>query len=400
MKIARILSIDGGGIRGLIPASLLSNFEKSLGMSISKCFHMVAGTSTGGIIACGLTQPKNSLSAAKVVDFYKTHGQSIFESKYGIAAGAVGSIYEAAPLEKAISEVLNGTISEVVANDLLVTAYDIETRAPHIFKSWKGQESKADNYKIKDVARATSAAPTYFPPARIFNQSNKAFSLVDGGVYANNPAMCAYVAARRLYPTADQYLIVSIGTGKLRNPFPYDDAKDWGFVGWAQPLLSMMFDGVSDTIDYELSQLGPEVASFRFQADLARIKASEAMDNVTDENLAALISAGDDIWKTDSDKINAVISILRQPLIDRAALGYSVKKEAVAPKVFTKPKLTATKTLTKALNSDTIEGKVSLLGAATGAVLGGLAAGPIGMIAGATAGYYGGKEFAEPEKKT
>ena len=72
MKIARILSIDGGGIRGLIPAALLRNFENSLGAPISKYFHMVSGTSTGGIIACGLTQPKNSLSAAKLVDFYKT----------------------------------------------------------------------------------------------------------------------------------------------------------------------------------------------------------------------------------------------------------------------------------------------------------------------------------------
>jgi hypothetical protein len=111
--------------------------------------------------------------------------------------------------------------------------------------------------------------------------------MVDGGVFANNPAMCAYVAARRIYPDADNYLIVSLGTGALVKSYTYEQVAGWGIAGWAQPLLDIMFSGVSDTTSYQLDQLAPEVTQYRFQTDLTG--ASEAMDDVTPENLAALV---------------------------------------------------------------------------------------------------------------
>ena len=382
MKTARILCLDGGGIRGLIPASILAKLEKQIG-PVSTRFHMLSGTSTGGIISCGLSNPR--IAASKLIEFYKQKGPDIFKSSLGMLEGVAGPVYSAEPLEAAIKSVLIGNLSSVVANDLLITSYDIEKRAPYIFKSWKAQENGDDDYRLVDVARATSAAPTYFSPAQISSRTNKKIALVDGGVYANNPAMCAYVAARRLYPFADRYLIVSIGTGKLRKPFPYQKASDWGFVGWAQPLLSMMFDGSSDTIDYQLSQLAPEVSHFRYQVDLEKAKASDSMDNVTPENMDALIKSADQV------DFSNLIDLLKEPLIDRSKLGYSVKKEIQAPKTFSKPKVH--------LPAAVAPTNSGIAGAGAGALLGTAVGGPIGAAIGAVIGFFGGNQIDSTKKK-
>ena len=173
--------------------------------------------------------------------------------------------YPTGPLERALAERLSGLLSQVDIADLLVTAYEIERRNPFFFKSWRargleldpGETAASRDFRLVDVARATSAAPTYFEPAAVRAQNGTAYACIDGGVFANNPALCAYAAARRLYPKADSYLIVSLGTGQLERPIPLGRAKDWGLVGWARPLLGVIFDGVSDTVEYQLDQLAP-----------------------------------------------------------------------------------------------------------------------------------------------
>lgn len=133
-------------------------------------------------------------------------------------------------------------LSGITRNDLLVTSYDIERCDPFLFRSWRarGEELSPDrvgaeyNFFLRDVARATSAAPTNFPPAHFWNERHGSpaydlFSLVDGGVFANNPALCAVAAAATLYPDrANDYMIVSIGTGQSATPIPYGEAKDCG----------------------------------------------------------------------------------------------------------------------------------------------------------------------------
>jgi len=126
------------------------------------------------------------------------------------------------------------------------------------------------------AARATSAAPTYFEPALVVWPEGRDV-LVDGGVFANNPAMCAYAEARQKLERegreADDILLVSLGTGLYAKPFRYEEAKGWGVAGWARPVLDVIFDGVADTVDYQLRQLLPpgpgEVPRYhRFQTDL------------------------------------------------------------------------------------------------------------------------------------
>src|SRR5204863_755766 len=126
-----------------------------------------------------------------------------------------------------------------------------ERRYPFFFKSWRAQEDATLDFPMRLAARATSAAPTYFEALRLETATSaEYYSLIDGGMFANNPAMCAYAEVRRLWPEADVAL-VSLGTGQLTRPLPWSDIKNWGLVEWARPALDVVFDGVSDATDYQ-----------------------------------------------------------------------------------------------------------------------------------------------------
>lgn len=328
-KVARILSIDGGGIRGLIPSTIIDEWEKTLG-PISTHFHMLSGTSTGGILAAALAQ---GVTAEKLIGFYKARGPEIFASQFSSLGGVTGELYGADNLVAAIKSVLKGNLSQV-EKDLLITAYNIEARQPHFFKSWKArgyeldkETSRDNNFQLVDVCRSTSAAPTFFSPALVKNETGKSFPLIDGGVFANNPAMCAYVAARRLYPKADEYIVVSLGTGSLVKPVKYADATSFGLAGWLRPLLDIMFDGVASTTEYELSQLG--ISQYRFQTSLAG--ASEAMDDASPENLANLQKMALLTVSKNKADINALVKRLAEPITPLATLGYPKQTDPPKP---------------------------------------------------------------------
>lgn len=393
MKIARILSIDGGGIRGLIPATIIAHLEKQLG-PIAQRFHMLSGTSTGGILACGLCQEK-PMTAESLVSFYKERGPSIFDSSWSTLGGVADVKYDASKLEDAIKAVLSGNISQIANNELLITAYDLENRLPFLFKSWKargielksGESPKSNAFLIKDVARCTSAAPTYFKPALVKNAAGKQFAMVDGGVFANNPAMCAYVAARRIYPNAEQYQIISIGTGTLTHPYAYSEAVDWGLVGWARPLLDIMFAGSSDTVDYQLDQLAPQVMHHRVQSSL--VGASEEMDDVTPENLDALIKVAGVTIDKNKDLFNHMIDMLKEPVSTREELGFPKVGKPAPPRQLP-PKIKGVGKV-KQVVKEVTDNPVPAIGATGGALVGFGLAGPVGAAVGAVAGWVGGK---------
>ena len=137
------------------------------------------------------------------------------------------------------------------------------------------------------MARATSAAPTYFPPCRIALGGDAApLTLVDGGVFANNPALCGFAEARRIYAQDTDFLVVSLGTGELTRKIPYDQARDWGLLGWAPHLLNVVFDGMLGSVDYQMNWLLPQVQPkpyYRFQTQLTL--ANDDMDDASAGNL-------------------------------------------------------------------------------------------------------------------
>src|SRR5436190_4572834 len=166
---------------------------------------------------------------------------------------------------------------------VLVTAYALEERRPFFFKSRRAEAQPARDYPMRVVARATSAAPTYFEPETVLSDRGGTVGLVDGGVCVVNPAMSAYAEMRR--DGAQISLVASLGTGQQTRPIPTAKARRWGELAWARPLIDVVFDGMSDVVDYQLSQLLPTERYFRLQVELA---ARDELDDASPSNLPAL----------------------------------------------------------------------------------------------------------------
>lgn len=295
----KILSIDGGGIRGVIPAVVLADIERRTGKPVAELFDLVAGTSTGGILCLALTMPAENGSpgydASDLVRLYESEGSTIFHRDPWHRVFAIENLIDEKYPSRGIEDVLSryfsdATISQALT-EILVPSYDIERRKPYFFKRHQARKDKDRDWPMWKAARATSAAPTYFEPARLELESGDYLALVDGGVFANNPAMCAYAEARVLWPDEDDFTVVSLGTGELTRQIPYDQAKGWGLAKWAQPILGVVFDGVSDTVDYQLGEMCRDddagVARYhRFQVTLT--EGSDDMDDASRTNLRVL----------------------------------------------------------------------------------------------------------------
>lgn len=303
----KILSIDGGGMRGVVPAVVLADIERRTGRPVSELFDLVAGTSTGGIIALGLSVPgengKPKYGAADLVKLYETEGATIFRHDPWHRIWALGNLLEEKFSSEGIERVLKKYFADTMVSDalmeVLVTSYDIERRQPFFFKRHRAIEAADHDWPMWQAARATSAAPTYFEPARLDAATgDDYFALVDGGVFANNPAMCAYVEARTVWPDEGSFLVVSLGTGELTRPIPYEQARGWGLAMWAQPILGVVFDGVSDTVDYQLKDLCKDrvtrVSGYhRFQATLT--SGNDDLDDASRTNIRALKLLAEDL---------------------------------------------------------------------------------------------------------
>jgi hypothetical protein len=300
----RVLSIDGGGIRGIIPALVLADLEERTGRPAGTLFDLVAGTSTGGILATALTKP-GALPASEVLELYRTEGPRIFRRSLGRRIASVEGVLDEKHDDEVLNEVLArylgpGRLSQATTR-VLVTAYDLQGREPWLFKSWRADRDAT----LTDVARATSGAPTYFEPWPVGD-----LVLVDGGVYAMNPGMCAYAEARRLQPGAPS-LVLSLGTGQLTRPITLRQASGWGLIEWARPLIDVVLDGVADTVDYQLRQLMPPGTYVRLQPTLDR--ASDALDDASPANLALLEDQARELVAANADELDRVAELLLSP---------------------------------------------------------------------------------------
>jgi patatin-like phospholipase/acyl hydrolase len=208
MSKVKILSIDGGGMRGIVPAMVLAKIEEMTSKPICKLFDVISGTSTGGIISLILTRPSAdnkdlpAYRAEELVDLYTLNGKKIFSKDKLHMITSLNGILDEKYCSEGIESVLKaylGTskLSQCLTN-VLIPTYDMEQRKPFFFKSWnaKNLNKKDYDFYMWQVARATSAAPTYFEPFKLemkIRDSVNCYSLIDGGVFANNPAMCAYI---------------------------------------------------------------------------------------------------------------------------------------------------------------------------------------------------------------
>lgn len=327
-RLIKILSIDGGGIRGIIPAIILDVMERATGKPICRLFDLISGTSTGGILALGLTRPDpenptEPLYRAKdLIKIYEEEGHTIFSRniwhKLHSAWNLTDEKYPSLGIEDVLQRYFGDTFLSQALTDLVIPSYEIEKRDCFFFKSTKAKKTpQTHDFLMRQVARATSAAPTYFEPCRITAQGDKnpSWALVDGGVFANNPAMCGFAEALAIYGPDQDYLMVSLGTGQLTRPLPYEDAKDWGLAGWAQNIISVIFDGVQDTVDYQLKQLlpateGPTRRYYRFQTELD--KGSDDMDDASKGNLFVLRQKAKELVHKESAALGSLCFLLKQ----------------------------------------------------------------------------------------
>ena len=335
-----VLAIDGGGIRGAVPARVLQEIESKLRRPICELFDVVAGTSTGGIIALGLTKPEGTsgrpaYAASDLLDLYTQDGSRIFPHSSGrkilTLDGLADDRYPVKPLEALLQEKFGDTKLSEALTELVIPSYDLSGPGPFFFKrTYARDQTHTCDVDMWRVARATSAAPTYFDPAAMPEFEHEGdHALVDGGVFANNPAVSAYSEALSLYPDGVEIQVVSVGTGQAParqegqpgGPVGYREAQHWGLAKWARPLVSVVLDGVAKTVDYEMTQLcqagagGPRY--FRLESSLPT--ASSAMDDASDENVQRLVADGETLLEQESDKLEQICAALTAVAADRDA---------------------------------------------------------------------------------
>jgi len=320
----KILSIDGGGIRGIIPAIFLAKLEEKLELPLSQVFDLIAGTSTGGIITLGLTTPDENNSpkynSKDLVSFYEKFGEEIFSASFGHKIKSLGNLlqkkYDSSKLELLLKSYFGDTLLSESLCPIIITAYDIERRMAFFFKTRHARDKNQPNldFLYRDIARATSAAPTYFETYKLPSNDKLIdyYPFIDGGVFANTPAMCGYVEAIKTYKDMDDCILVSIGTGKLGNPIEYQKAKNWGVVNWAVPIIDVVMNGVNDTTHYQLTNLLPAVDGikryYRFQIRLG--EKNTKMDDASSENIRQLKLAGEAMISENENDIDNLVRLL------------------------------------------------------------------------------------------
>jgi patatin-like phospholipase/acyl hydrolase len=260
MATYRILSIDGGGIRGIVTTVLMERLNTTPGLEgFLDSVDLIAGTSTGGLLALGIAR---GLQLDEIRDLYVDDGPDIFDDSWLddlLDLGRLrGADYKIAPMRRVFKRVLGEeTTLGQLRKRVLITAFDMDNEKPNeLERTWKpklfhnfpgaGNDRNQLAYK---VGMYTAAAPTYFPSVDGY---------IDGGVYANNPSMCALAQTQdtryRPTPPIDEVILLSLGTG---TSLYYIRGKtlDWGYAQWIKPLISLMLDGISGIADYQCSQV-------------------------------------------------------------------------------------------------------------------------------------------------
>ncbi|XP_040997731.1 patatin-like protein 2 [Juglans microcarpa x Juglans regia] len=346
--VITILSIDGGGIRGLIPGTILSFLESEFqrldgeDARIADYFDVIAGTSTGGLVTAMLTAPdeKNRpvFAAKDIKEFYLNHCPKIFPQNscpivpaiMKIIRALAGPKYDGKYLHSLVREKLGNTRIQQTLTNVVIPTFDLKRLQPTIFSSYEVNKNPSLNALLSDVCISTSAAPTYLP-AYYFETKDqegkvREFHLTDGGVAANNPALLAIGEVTKeiqrgnpdFFPIKPmdygRFLVISLGTGSPKDEEKYKahDAAKWGILGWltsggSTPLIDVFTQASADMVDVHLSQvfraLHSEKSYLRIQDDtLSGVVSS--VDVATSKNLDDLVKVGEELLRKPVARVN------------------------------------------------------------------------------------------------
>lgn len=266
----KILSLDGGGIRGLFSASLLAYLEEHTGKRLADHFNLIAGTSTGAIIALGLAA---GLTAQELLEFYQQHGPNIFSKRRN---RLFCPRYDNSKLIAALQDVFGDKTLNDLGKPVCIPSYELVAGYPRVFKDdhhpelhWGGKQL------IWKVAAASSAAPLFFPSIQVEDND----SHIDGGIWANNPTLVGITEAMRYFQQPlEQISVLSIGTGTRTCRLPYAMSRAMGIIGWGWGgrIVSVVMDAQSAAVHNAAQLLLPRDNYLRLNVDLSE---SIALDN-------------------------------------------------------------------------------------------------------------------------
>ena len=361
-EVRYILAVDGGGMRGIVPAFILKKTNEELRKRgilrpLYSYFDLVSGTSTGALIALGLTAPVDNLGIKKeegedwevteiiekgrfrktteivkkgeierlgdpeeLLSLYTENGKKIFipdDAKgiwrlVGKVTKMLGDKYDTVPLEMFLDEVYGDTLLSEAKVPTMAVSTDTNGCKSFIFRSWDSH-----GFLVREAARATSAAPTYFAPAVFIDrETNEKLTLIDGGMIANNPILATYIEARKLYPNADEFRILSISTASslcVRHPEEYTTNLEWLShlaSAYSSANMNISLEGVESIKGVRVDRIWEPVLEKKIK-----------LDDTSKEAVDALMEAAEKIWDMDKEKIYSFLDeVTTAPIPDRLVL--------------------------------------------------------------------------------
>lgn len=296
----RILSIDGGGVRGIIAARILQALEEMANKPIHQMFDLIVGTSTGGIIALALACPNQNqnakYSAKQLVDVYRLHAADIFKKsflrKIVTGGGLWGAKYDRSSFDSVLNQIFEDALFSQALCPLVIPTYSLLKGQPNLFSSRVALQNNTTLF-MKDLAGATSSAPTYFSPKAFTDNQGNHYLEADGGIFANNPETVAAAEAFALSPNLNKNDIhmVSVGTGNVKLDAQGLALQNAGVIGWVMQanLIDIMIDANVSWATDEASIYYP--STHRLQVSIPSNLGQ--MDNVSDDNIQGLLSAAE-----------------------------------------------------------------------------------------------------------
>lgn len=322
-NITRILSIDGGGIRGIVPAVVLTHLEEALQQLTNNpdarlvdFFDLFTGTSTGSMIVAGLLAPSKdnrpAYSAKEIVDLYFDNADTIFQDSLlqdiKSVAGLLNVKYNPEGIESVFQQHFPDTELSELLKPTLIPVYDLTRGKNYFFRQQKAKISARHNYYLKDVLRSATSAITYFPPMQISTvDSTRQRCFIDGGIFANNPALSAYAEFRYHNPElhAKDTMMFSLGTGKQGTHLDCESTQNWGALEWREPAGNLFANAVADANHYQLKAVYDSMPNYLRLDGFFSDADKSSLDNTSKDYLDCLYYLGQQIAQDNKQAIKS-----------------------------------------------------------------------------------------------
>lgn len=313
MQVA-VLSIDGGGMKGIISSIVLAKLEKYLQeyssdskSSLTDYFDLVAGTSTGSILTalllCPGEQGMPKYSPEDALELYLTKGKEMFRKRAFYPVNTLFGLFNSKYTNKYFSQELRNYFGELKMSELrkpsLIVSYDMKTRKTLFINSESCSKNEKRDMDVADAVLASCSAPTYFPPVCSRKYGDCVDCLIDGGVSANNPAMSAMVEALKMPAVNEIKDVYVLSVGNIASPktYSYKEAKNWGLIDYAVPIIDIIMESSEEIVDYQMKKIYENLnAPGQYQRIEARTTGKiPAMDDTSAKALERFVEIGHEL---------------------------------------------------------------------------------------------------------